>query len=148
VFVNDVNLMAEKVTERSHTPGPWKTDACGGFSTVVSMTQPMRADTRIGAYGYDPRRGHCIGYPFIEDDGKVKRIDFVCFSHEDARLIAAAPDMYTILDELEEAFDKEIYPEQVKEDFDALDEREYSVTITAKQWRAISRALSKVQHGK
>lgn len=55
----------------------------------------------------------------------------------------ATPDMRAILEELEDAFDKEIYPEQVKEDFDAPDDREYSVTITAKQWRAISRALTK-----
>jgi hypothetical protein len=55
----------------------------------------------------------------------------------------ATPDMQAILEELEEAFDKEIYPEQVKEDFDAPDDREYSVTITAKQWRAMNRALSK-----
>lgn len=61
----------------------------------------------------------------------------------DARLIAAAFDMWTILDELEGCFDKEIEPEQVKEDYDAPDDREYTVTITAKQWRAISRALTK-----
>lgn len=60
-------------------------------------------------------------------------------------LIAAALDMYRILDELEGCFDKEIYPEQVKEEFDALDDREYCVNITAKQWRAVSRALSKAQ---
>ena len=46
-----------------------------------------------------------------------------------------------MLDDLEGSFDKEIYPEQKKEDFDALDDREYTVTITAKQWRALGRAL-------
>jgi hypothetical protein len=60
-----------------------------------------------------------------------------------ARLIATAPDMWAVLDELEGAFDKDIFPEQSKDDFDAPDDREYSVTITAKQWRAIGRALSK-----
>lgn len=60
-------------------------------------------------------------------------------------LVKAAPDMHAILDELEGAFDKEIYPEQKTEDFDALDDREYTVTITAKQWRALGRALGKAQ---
>jgi hypothetical protein len=61
-------------------------------------------------------------------------------------LTEAALDMWRILDELEGAFDKEIYPEQLKEDFDAPDDREYSVTITAKQWRALSRAVEKAEH--
>lgn len=61
------------------------------------------------------------------------------------QLIAAAPDMHKILEELEGAFDREIEPEQRREDYDAPDDREYSVTITAKQWRALSRALKKAQ---
>lgn len=52
---------------------------------------------------------------------------------------------YEILDQLEGRFDEEIYPEQLKEDFNAPDDREYSVTITAKQWREVSKALSAVQ---
>lgn len=60
-----------------------------------------------------------------------------------AKLIAAAPGMLAVLDDLEDSFDKEIYPEQKKEDFDALDNREYTVTITAKQWRALGRAIAK-----
>jgi hypothetical protein len=64
---------------------------------------------------------------------------------EVSKLILAASDMHAILDELEATFDKEIYPEQVKEDFDAPDDREYTVTITAKQWRALGRALGKIQ---
>jgi hypothetical protein len=62
---------------------------------------------------------------------------------EASALLMAAPDMRAILDELEDSLDKQIYPEQAKEDFDAPDDREYTVTITAKQWRAIGRALSK-----
>jgi hypothetical protein len=65
-----------------------------------------------------------------------------------AALIASAPDMKAVLDDLEDSFDKEIYPEQKREDFDALDDREYTVTITAKQWRALSRALSKAEGSK
>lgn len=50
--------------------------------------------------------------------------------------------LLAIVEELEEAFDKDIYPEQKKEDFDAPDDREYSVTVTAKQWRALTRAVT------
>lgn len=64
-----------------------------------------------------------------------------------AKLIAAAPDMHAVLDELEDCFDREIYPEQAKEDFDAPDDREYTVTITAKQWHALGRVLNKVENG-
>lgn len=53
--------------------------------------------------------------------------------------------MKAVLDDLEESFDKEIYPEQVKEDFDAPDDREYSVTISAKQWRALGRAIGRYE---
>lgn len=75
-----------------HTPGPWKAVPQGGSSTVIAPTQPGRNDSRIPAYGYDEERGYCIAYPFLEDTGNV-RLDFVCFSHEDARLIAAAPEL-------------------------------------------------------
>ena len=64
-----------------------------------------------------------------------------------AKLIAAAPELLAVLDDLEGSFDKEIYPEQKKEDFDALDDREYTVTITAKQWRALGRAIGKATGG-
>jgi hypothetical protein len=53
-----------------------------------------------------------------------------------------SPQLKAILDELEESFDKQIDPEQVREDYDAPDDREYSVNITAKQWRAFSRAMN------
>jgi hypothetical protein len=80
----------------------------------------------------------------LAEDIRSERLDAQAeYEANLARLNAAAPDMRAILNELEDAFDKEIYPEQVKEDFDAPDGREYSVTITAKQWRAISRALTK-----
>lgn len=59
-----------------------------------------------------------------------------------ARAWLAAANMRAILDELEDSFDKQIYPEQLREDFNAPDDREYSVNITAKQWRAFGRALS------
>jgi hypothetical protein len=64
----------------------------GGASTVVTNVKPRRNDTSIPAYGYDESKGHCIAYPFIDDHGET-RLDFVNFSHDHARLIAAAPDL-------------------------------------------------------
>lgn len=81
-----------------HTPGTWKRIALGGSSTVVVPDRPVRNDTRIPAYGYDGSKGHCIGYPFINDDNSI-RLDFVCFSHADAVLIAAAPDLLECVQE-------------------------------------------------
>jgi hypothetical protein len=52
---------------------------------------PPRNDRRAEcSYGYRDE-SFCIGYPFIDDDQRT-RMDFVCFAHDDARLIAAAPD--------------------------------------------------------
>jgi len=68
----------------------WTAVAMGGASTVLTSVKPPRNDTRIPAYGHDDAKGHCIAYPFIDDDDKV-RMDCVCFSHKHARLIAAAP---------------------------------------------------------
>lgn len=82
-----------------HTPGPWAAVACGGYSVVLTRTEPQRNDNRIPSYGYGANGGHSIGYPFVEDDGRV-RFDFVCFSHDDARLIAAAPDLLAALREV------------------------------------------------
>lgn len=72
--------------------------------------------------------------------------DAVCVPVEFARgqertivkLVEALTDVEMIIDE-------QIYDEQVKEDFDAPDDREYSINLTAKQVRAISAALAKVK---
>lgn len=78
------------------TPGPWKAIAQGGSSTVVSATEPPRNDTRIPAYGYKRELGYCIAYPFIDDDNSA-RYDFVSFAHDDAKAIAAVPDLIEAL---------------------------------------------------
>lgn len=58
---------------------------------------PSRNDTRASVgYGYSDE-AFSVGYPFLDDDNRV-RMDFVCFSHADARLIAAAPEMLEALD--------------------------------------------------
>lgn len=74
------------------TPGGRKREALGGCSTVVLENKPARSDSRIPAFAYDETRGHCIGYPALyeNDNGRTDtRLDFVCFSHGDAALIAA-----------------------------------------------------------
>lgn len=83
----------------AHTPGPWRAVPHGGSSTVVAPVLPRRNDTRIPAYGYNEQKGHCVAYPFISDEGSI-RLDFVCFNHDDARLIAAAPALLAIAEQI------------------------------------------------
>jgi hypothetical protein len=84
--MNDITDEAEKMLE-GVTEGPWRREAMGGSSSVIAATEPARNDSRVPAYAYDPAQGYCLAYPFTEDDGLV-RLDFVRFSHEDARFIA------------------------------------------------------------
>jgi hypothetical protein len=60
-----------------------------------------------------------------------------------ARLISATPDLLAIADELEDAIDKQTYEARKLFDFEEPDEVMLSVTITAKQFRALSAAISK-----
>lgn len=87
---------AQTDDQKMHTPGPWRARGIGGSSVVLCPSKPRRNDTRIPAYGYDDAQGHSVAYPFIQDDGGT-RLDFVCFSHADAHLIAAAPEMLAML---------------------------------------------------
>lgn len=113
-----------------HTPGPWKL-------LKNEDSEEYTVTTKDGEPNY--HRGLAsVSFGFSEPVETEQ--------HANAKLIAAAPEMFAILDELEDSFGKEIYPEQKKEDFDAPDDREYTVTITAKQWRALGHALGKA-HG-
>lgn len=71
------------------TPRPWRKDAMGGASTILTTVKPPRNDTRIPTYGYREDGEHCIAYPFLNEDGSC-RLDFVCFSHNDAELVVYA----------------------------------------------------------
>lgn len=46
-----------------------------------------------------------------------------------------------VLEDMEDTIDKQTYDERLKRDFDDPDDCEYSVNITAKQFRAIGRVL-------
>ena len=86
--IEKVEAEIRKALEAGPTRSEWRSSAMGGSSVVLTDEKPGRNDTRIPPYGYDERHGHSIAYPFIEDDGKT-RLDFVCFSHEDAAWISA-----------------------------------------------------------
>lgn len=79
-----------------HTPGPWMARAMGGHSVVLAQAPPAQNRRVPVAYGYKPENGYSIALPFTyeERDGSTQtRGDFVEFSHADAKLIAAAPDL-------------------------------------------------------
>jgi len=67
---------------------------------VVAVTSPAHNQPKT-AIGYNEANGYSIGLPFWDDSsGKREvRLDFVEFSHADARLIAAAPDLLKALEE-------------------------------------------------
>ena len=50
-------------------------------------------------------------------------------------------ELEKIFGEFEERLDEQIYPEQVKDDFDAPDDRIYELTITAGLWRRFGKAM-------
>lgn len=116
-----------------HTPGPWEFD---GVSRIDALQF-----RRLSPFKVKDENG-------VEQDymqGLVA-LPYGCGGSDhnaNAKLIAAAPDMFDVLDSLEDSLDKQIYPQQKEQDFDAPDDHEYTVTITAKQWREIGLALAK-----
>jgi hypothetical protein len=62
-----------------------------------------------------------------------------------AALFAAAPDMYSILGDLEARFDEVIYAEREKHFHSPDDDHLYQVSITESEWRRIVRALNRVE---
>lgn len=118
-----------------HTPGPWEIVGDGELQELVVRSIP-------GAPEPECLSGEVCRITF---EGSDEESATACRRKADAGLIAAAPDLLAILDELEGSFDEQTYQEKAREDFDAPDDREYSVNITAKQLRAISSVLLKTQ---
>ena len=97
-----------------HTEGKLRVEPLGGCSTLLIEQRPSRNDTRIPPYGYTDSGKHCIAYPFIEDDGRT-RLDFVCFSHDDAARLALCWNEH---DELVEAVTRLLnYAENTESEF-------------------------------
>ena len=68
------------------------------------------------------------------------------FDRVDAQMFSAAPDMLAVLNDLEDSFDKQTYDERMRDELpDVPDEREYTVNITHKQWRALVAAVNKAE---
>lgn len=66
-------------------------------------------------------------------------------SEADMGVIAASRDMHDVLEELEDSFDRQTYEERMREELDIQNDREFSVSITYKQMRAIGIALTKAR---
>lgn len=133
-----------------HTQGKWQ-----AFNMVHADRGDALTPQEIGEYVKNSV------LKSIENGGAVDRFLFVSTDEQgspdiclvgngpdgpaNAVLIAAAPELLAILDELEGEFDRQVYDERRNEGFDAPDDREYGVNITAKQLRAICNAMAKAR---
>jgi siroheme synthase (precorrin-2 oxidase/ferrochelatase) len=115
----------------NHTAGPWTVRSTGRDFVIEGPNDVSAAATQVAVVT-------CGN--FTDATGSARLLN-----NANAKLIAAAPDMEAVLDELEGAFDEQTYAERSREELDAPDDREYTVTITAKQWRAINRVLNKAE---
>jgi hypothetical protein len=59
--------------------------------------------------------------------------------------MSALVQAYTSLSDIEGILDKQIYPAQLRDNFDAPDDCEYAVTITAGQWRQFCQAITMLE---
>ena len=120
----------------SHTPGPWHFLEEGRTEEEGNKCKPLTIC--------------CSAWDHLAD---VYDLEYATVgipreqAIANARLMTASPDMYAILEELEDSFDQQTFEEKLSEDNDVPDDREYSVSISARQLRAISAAINKVQYG-
>lgn len=61
--------------------------------------------------------------------------------------VAMAADPLTVLRAIEAELDRQIYSQQIEYDFDAPDDAEYNVNISAKLWRRIGAITKNHQSG-
>lgn len=118
--------MNSPLTTDKHTPGPWWVERRVGDALQVNARHRGEGSS------------YCVA-SINHWEGDADKAN--------ARLIAAAPDMKGVLDDLEDAIDKQLYDERMREELEIPLEREYSVNLTERQIQAITRALNKAEHG-
>jgi hypothetical protein len=115
------------------TPGPWRVRP-GRMSSGAIVAGPV------------------LQMPKGEVQEQVALATIASFMDSDserdanAHLMAAAPDLYAICVELDRELDKQTSDEKKSHDFNAPDDAEFSVTVTAKQMRDLTRAIIKANH--
>lgn len=114
------------ISTDKHTPGPWWVERRVGDALQVNARHRGEGSS------------YCVA-SINHWEGDADKAN--------ARLIAAAPDMKGVLDDLEDAIDKQLYDERMREELEIPLEREYSVNLTERQIQAITRALNKAEHG-
>lgn len=117
----------------SHTPAPWKQSAPKIDGVADEIYRQI-----VAGCGYFPDEHE-------DEPGSTgfKLTGFI--KPADARLIAAAPDMYAALNDVHACFDVQTMDEILRRDGDTQDDDEFCVNITAKQLRAINDAILKAE---
>jgi hypothetical protein len=108
----------------AHTPGPWWIERRLGDGLQVNAKHRGEGSS------------YCVA-SINHWEGDADRAN--------ARLIAAAPDLFAIANELHGEFDQQLYGELSRLEQDPLDEAEFCVNLTMKQIRALNAAILKAE---